>query len=220
MTKSEYNTIESYMKTQMQDSAHDPYHIYRVLNAAMDIANHEKEADMDVLIAACLLHDIGREQQAADPSLCHAQIGGEMAYEYLRSQGWPQLKAQHVKECIVSHRYRNHAPPVSIEAKILFDADKLDACGALGIARTLVYQGQIMAPLYILSDDGKIITGGGDYQEKSTFFQEYNFKLANVYDSFFTARAKEMAMKRQKAALDFYNSLYNEISELKPALEQ
>ena len=212
MNKNEYNAIESYMATQMQDSAHDKHHVYRVLNAALDIANHETAVDINVLIAACLLHDIGREQQFANPKLCHAQIGGEMAYGFLLSQKWPQDKSRHVKECIVTHRYRSNVPPVSIEAKILFDADKLEVCGAIGIARTLFYQGQISLPLYILDDECEIVTSG-KHSDGWSFFQEYNFKLAKVYDNFFTARGKEMAMKRQKTAADFYNSLYDEISE-------
>ena len=211
-SKSDYSAIEIYMAAQMRDSAHDKHHVYRVLNAALDIANYEKAVDMDVLIAACLLHDIGRERQFANLELCHAQIGGDMAYDFLLSQNWPDDKALHVKECIKAHRYRSDAPPVSIEAKILFDADKLDVCGAIGIARTLIYEGHVSEPLYILDDDGKIIVDGGG-AEISSFFQEYNFKLKNVYNSFFTARAKELAMKRQQAAIDFYNSLYDEISE-------
>ena len=212
MDKSKLNAIESYMHTHMQDSAHDRHHVYRVLNGALDIAKHEHPVDMDVLVAACLLHDIGRERQFVNPELCHAQVGGKMAYDFLLSQGWPAAKALHVKECIQAHRYRSHAPPQSIEAKILFDADKLEVCGAIGIARTLIYEGQVAEPLYILDDTGKIVEDGGG-ADISSFFQEYNFKLKNVYDSFYTARAKEIAKKRRWAAVDFYNSLHAEITE-------
>ena len=214
MKECEYREIESYVKAHMQDSAHDIHHVYRVLNAAVDIAGHEDmiEVDMDVVIAACLLHDIGREKQFADPELCHALVGGEMAYEFLVSRNWPTAKAMHVKDCITAHRYRSSAPPASIEAKILFDADKLEVTGAIGIARTLIYEGKVGEPLYILGDNNEIITEGGG-ADISSFFQEYNFKLKNVYGSFYTNRAKEIAAKRQKAAMDFYDSLYNEVSE-------
>ena len=214
MTKPEYTAIESYMHTQMQDSAHDKHHVYRVLNAALDIANHTSAADidMDVLIAACLLHDIGRERQFANPNLCHAQIGSEIACEFLISCRWPENQALHVKECIAAHRYRSNSAPKSIEAKILFDADKLDVCGAIGIARTLIYEGHAVEPLYILDDDSNIIVDGGG-ADVSSFFQEYNYKLKNVYNAFFTKRAKEIAAKRQQAAINFYNSLYNEVSD-------
>ena len=213
MTQAEYNEIENYMLQQMQDSAHDRHHIYRVLNAAVDIAKHIDIKDTDVLLAACLLHDIGREKQFADlENICHAKIGSEMAYDFLLSRRWAPQKALHVKECISAHRYRGDNKPQSIEAKILFDADKLDVTGAIGIARTLIYEGQIMEPLYIISEDGDIIVDGGG-AEISSFFQEYNYKLKNVYDSFFTERAREIALKRQKTAVDFYNGLFDEISQ-------
>jgi len=201
------------MLSQMQDSAHDKHHIYRVLNSALDIASYEDIKDMDVLLASCLLHDVGREKQFADlEALCHAQVGGEMAYDFLLSQKWTTQKAFHVKECISSHRYRGDNLPQSIEAKILFDADKLDASGGVGIARTLIYEGQTSQPLYIMDDNENIIVDGGG-GEISSFFQEYNYKLKNVYNSFFTARAKEIVLKRQKTAVDFYNGLYAEIAE-------
>jgi len=211
MTHLEYKDIETFMTKQMQDSAHDKYHIYRVLHSALDMSSFETAVDMDVLIAACLLHDIGREKQAADPSLSHAQIGGDMAYEYLISRKWDESKAAHVKECVAAHRYRDDNPPDSIEAKILFDADKLDSSGALGIARTLIYGGQICEPLYLLDENGNIIVDGGG-AELSTFVQEYNYKLKNLYDAFYTQRAKAIAAERQKTAVDFYNSLVEEIS--------
>ncbi|MCL2812510.1 MAG: HD domain-containing protein [Clostridia bacterium] len=212
MTKKEFDRIEAYMLTQMQDAAHDRHHVYRVLNAALDIAGHVDGADMDVLTAACLLHDIGREAQAANLELCHAQIGGEMAFDFLVSQGWAAPKAQHVRECITSHRYRGDNQPQSMEAKILFDADKLEVTGAIGIARTLIYAGQVGEPLYILGDDGDVVLDGGG-AEITSFFQEYNWKLKKVYDAFYTERAKEIARGRQKASMDFYDGLLAEVRE-------
>jgi len=211
MTKQEYCTIERYMLDQMKDSAHDRHHVYRVLHAALDIASHIDEKDRDVLVAACLLHDIGREEQFANQARCHAQIGSERAYSFLLAQGWTEQKACHVKACISTHRYRRNHTPQSIEAKILSDADNLDVSGAIGIARTLIYNGQVMEPLYIMDDNGIIVDGGG--AEISSFFQEYNYKLKHIYHSFFTERAKEIALERQKTAVDFYNGLYAEITK-------
>ena len=212
MTKEEYTKIESFMKSQMQDSAHDKHHVYRVLNSALDIYEHENAVDFDILVAACLLHDIGREQQfASTENLCHAEIGGDTAYDFLLSLNWTPEKASHVKDCISTHRFRGNSTPESIEAKILFDADKLDVTGALGIARTLIYKGQVTEPLYILDENESIITDSGE-AGMSSFFQEYNFKLKNIYDSFYTERAKSIAMERQKTAIDFYNGLYNEVN--------
>ena len=211
MKNSEYKIIEDYMVNQMKDSAHDKHHVYRVLNFALDIASHEAVNDMDVLFMACLLHDIGREKQFSNLELCHAEIGGDMAYEFLSSKEWAKQKALHVKECISTHRYRKGNKPQSIEAKILFDADKLDVSGAIGIARTLMYEGRVEEPLYIIGKDGNIVADGGG-GEISSFFQEYNYKLKNVYDSFFTERAKEIAIEGKKTAVDFYNRLYAEVN--------
>jgi len=212
VTEREYKEIEGHMLSQMRDSAHDKYHIYRVLNAALDISGYEVAVDPDVLIAACLLHDIGRERQFQNMNLCHALLGGDMAYEYLIGRKWSEGKAEHVKKCIASHRYRGDNPPESIEAKILFDADKLDASGAMGIARTLIYEGQVGEPLYMLDQNGKVVTTGGE-AEHSSFFQEYGYKLEKVYGALHTARAKALALERQKTAVAFYNGLYGEVSQ-------
>ncbi|MCL2203344.1 MAG: HD domain-containing protein [Defluviitaleaceae bacterium] len=212
MDKTEYRAIEAHMHECMRDAAHDKHHIYRVLYAALDIASHEKDVDYDILIAACLLHDIGRDRQFADHSLCHAHMGGEMAYEFLTAQrGWEAEKAAHVQGCIAAHRFRRGNPPQSTEAKILFDADKLEAAGAIGLARTFIHSGQVGEPLYILDESGHIITEGGG-AEVSSFFQEYNYKLKNVYDKFHTSRAKAIAKQRQWTTIDFYNGLHEEIT--------
>ncbi len=210
MTNQEFQKIEAYMLSQMKDSAHDRYHIDRVLNFALDIAGTEKGVDMDVLLSACLLHDIGRERQAENLALCHAEIGGDMAKEYLMQSGWILEKAEHVKACVASHRYRGNNEPESIEAKILFDADKLDATGAMGIARTLIYGGQIGEPLYLLDQNGDIIVEETDV-EKTTFFQEYHYKLKKVYQAFYTDRARRLAEEHRKNAEAFYHALFSEI---------
>ena len=81
MTRKCYEAIEHYMLTTMDDSAHDAEHVYRVLYNALEIAKSEASVDMDILIAACLLHDIGRPDQVANPSLCHAEVGSEKLTE-------------------------------------------------------------------------------------------------------------------------------------------
>lgn len=72
----------------MADSAHDSQHIYRVLFTALDIAQHEKDVNFDVLISACLLHDIGRKEQSENPKLCHAEVGAEKARKFLIENGF------------------------------------------------------------------------------------------------------------------------------------
>lgn len=209
MTRAQYTKIENYMLSCMKDSAHDKEHIYRVLFVALDIARFEPTVDDDVLVAACLLHDIGRAAQYADPAVCHALAGGEMAEAFLRQAGWNAGKAVHVRACIETHRYRSDRPPKSIEAKIVFDADKIDATGTLGIARTILYRGDGAEPLYTFRKDGVVSDGDGD--AAPSFFQEYKFKLEKLYGLFYTKRGREIALSRQKSAADFYDSMLREV---------
>jgi len=195
----------------MSDSAHDTEHVYRVLNYAIDIAKCEGGADMEMLTAACLLHDIGREEQFADPGVDHAACGAEKAREWLAANGYSGEFAGEVASCIRTHRFRSDNQPQTLEAKILFDADKLDVCGAVGIARTLFYKAHVSEPLYSLAENGEVCDGTNDTEP--SFLREYKFKLENMYDKFYTNRGSELAKKRKSAAKNFYDSLLAEARE-------
>lgn len=211
MERNTYEMLEGFMLHCMGDSAHDREHIYRVLYTALQIAREEADVDMDVLVCACLLHDIGRQEQFENPSLCHARVGGEKAYRFLTEHGFSEDYARHVQACIVTHRFRKNNPPESMEAKILFDADKLDVTGALGVARTLMYAGTVSAPLYTRNAAGEISNGDGDNDH--SFFREYHFKLKRLYDRFYTKTGSAMAAVRRKAAEDFYRALLEEVKD-------
>lgn len=212
MKQNDYTIIEKYMLRCMSDSAHDREHVYRVLYVALDIAENEKETiNMDILITACLLHDIGRKEQFENPSLCHARVGAKKAYDFLISEGYDEEFAVKVSKCIASHRFRSESEPDTIEAKILFDADKIDVTGALGIARTLFYIGHVGEPLYSLDSEGNVSDGTKDTEP--SFFQEYKYKLEKLYGQFYTKRGVQIAAKRQKTAMSFYEDMCHEVQE-------
>lgn len=198
------------MLSCMTDSAHDKEHIYRVLYSALEIAKEEEAVDYDVLITACLLHDIGRKEQFEDPSLCHAMVGGEKAYAFLTGIGFDADFSGRVRHCIQTHRFRKAQQPQTLEAKILFDADKLDVTGALGIARTLMYKAEVSEPLYHVLPNGKISDGTKDTEP--SFFREYKFKLEKLYDKFYTAKGAQLGQTRREIAVAFYERLYQEIN--------
>lgn len=211
MKRSTYKLIENYMNDCMTDSAHDKEHVYRVLYNALAIADTEEDVDYDILITACLLHDIGRKEQFENPKLNHAEIGADKAYQFLREHHFPLEMAERVRECVRCHRFRGNTSPQSMEAKILFDADKIDVSGAIGIARTLIYKGQVTEPLYSVLPDGMVSDGTNDTEP--SFFQEYKYKLESLYDHFYTEKGAQMARERQYAAVTFYNSIYDEVNE-------
>ena len=209
MDRKNWHRLEEYMLSCMSDSAHDMQHVYRVLNNAIEIAKGEGDVNMDVLMTAALLHDVGRADEKLDPAADHAVTGGDRAYRLLMDEGYDYAFAEHVRQCIRTHRFRRNDPPASIEAKILFDADKLDVCGAVGIARTLMYSGAHDRPIYTTRPDGSISDGAGDTED--SFFREYRFKLEGMYDRFLTQRGAELAKARQRAAADFYHALLAEV---------
>ncbi|MCI8622129.1 MAG: HD domain-containing protein [Provencibacterium sp.] len=211
MKASDYARIERYMQSCMADSAHDKEHIYRVLYTALDIAGQESGVNLDILITACLLHDIGRQEQFENPRLCHAAAGAEKARAFLLESGFSSDFAGEVAACIRSHRYRADNPCRSIEAKVLFDADKIDVSGALGIARSLLYIGQVGEPLYSFRENGEILDGTD--AGAPSFFREYKFKLETLYTHFFTRRGAEIACQRQQTAKTFYEDMLKEATE-------
>lgn len=214
MDLKEYNEIEKFVFEKMKkvDFSHGIEHVRRVLTNALNIAQHtESNCDMDVLIAACLLHDIGRHEQNKDNRLDHAEIGCNLAYQFLISLGWEKNKACHVSGAIRTHRQRKNRKADTLEAQILYDVDKLDSFGFIGIARMLIHGGNIGEPLYVLTEDGRIDTkSSGD--EFSNFFQEYSFK-SKVIDELYTEYAKEIARLKLSMTNKMYEGMKKEINQ-------
>lgn len=210
MTKEQYKVIEQYMLKNVDKAAHDELHVYRVLNNALLIAKKHKNINYDVLITSCLLHDIARPIEFKDKSKCHAIEGGILAYDFLINNGYDETFSEHVKQCITTHRFRSNNEPKSMEAKILFDSDKLDVIGPIGIARTLIYNGQFNEPLYYLDSAGKI-DYNANFEAKDSFLKEYNYKLVKMYKIFYTKEAKRLSKQKKKISDTFYKELLKQI---------
>lgn len=210
MDKNEYKVIENFMQLCMKDTVHDSLHVYRVLNYALQIVDTIKTVDVDVVIISSLLHDIGRTEEKENPELCHAQVGSEKAKNFLIDKGYNQEKAEHIAECILSHRHKKNRKPQTIEAEILYDADKLDLTGALGTARAILFGGQIEEPFYLAGDDGLPLKGLPT--EGASLFREYNRKLKDMSAKFYTEKAKEIGIEHQKAMDMYFNSLFAEVN--------
>ena len=203
MNRQTFTLLEGYMLECMQDAAHDREHVYRVLNNAVTIAQGEADVQWDVLVAAALLHDISRPEQIADSRIDHATHGAEKAYIFLMNHGFD--------EGFSSHGFRKSAPPATLEARILFDADKLDVCGAIGIARTLQYSGETGRPIYTRNALGEISDGSGDTLD--SFFREYKFKLEGICEHFLTDKGRALARERHGAAMVYYQALLAEVRQ-------
>ena len=81
----------------------------------------------------------------------------------------------------------------------------------MGIARTLIYKGTVVEPLYSLTPEGHVSNGEGDVSP--SFFQEYKYKLEKLYSNFYTAEGMRLAKERQEAAVSFYNNILREVQD-------
>lgn len=191
-------TIEQARAFYANDSAHDFDHVLRVLANAEYIGRIEG-ADMEILRTATLLHDIARADQN-HTGLDHAAEGARRAEEILSQAGYTPPFVAAVCHAIAAHRFRIDNPPQTPEAKILYDADKLDSIGAIGVARAFAYGGHINRPLWAEDDSGE-----------HTALQEFRFKLSKIKDGLFTATARRMAQARHHYMVQFFEQMAQEI---------
>lgn len=191
---------------------HDWTHVERVHNLAMNIGKREK-ADLAILSVACLLHDIGRkEEMKSRGKFCHAEKGAEMADRILSKYHLDQDIVDNILHCIITHRYRNTHIPVTIEAKVLFDSDKLDSIGAVGIGRDFLFAGYLQNPLYT-GNEKNIVKLKKDkaYSDEDTAILEYEFKLKNVKNSIITKSGKIIAKERHEYMVDYFKRFWKEV---------
>ena len=133
-----------------------------------------------------------------------------MAFDFLKAQGWPQETCAHVQRCILTHSYSAGGKPQTLEAQILFDADKLDLSGAIGCARSLLFGAEIGEPWYRLDADGLPLPG--KKSEEPSLFREYNKKLKKLKGSFYTEKAKKIAKKHQKTMNAYFKAMMDEVN--------
>lgn len=191
------------------DPVHGFDHVLRVYKIAEYLAISEG-ADLEIVCAAALLHDaVGAMPEDASRGN-HHQASANFAQGVLIDEGWPTERIEAVLHCIRAHRYRSTEKPETLEAKVLFDADKLDVLGAFGVARTIAYAVQAKQPIYAQPSEIFLKTGKTDAGEPHSSYHEYLFKLKNVKQRLYTDEAKKMAEKRHTAMVAFYKQMNEE----------
>jgi len=188
-------------------ASHDWDHTLRVLRLCEHIGPLER-ADMDVLRVAAVLHDIGRpHQDASRGSLCHAVHGAVLAEPIVATLLFSPGQKDNILHCIRTHRFRGIHVPETLEAKVLFDADKLDAIGAIGIARAYLFAGEIGARLHSPDIPAE---KSAPYSIDDTGFREYRVKLCKIKDRMMTCEGKRMAGERHRFMTAFFNRFLQE----------
>jgi uncharacterized protein len=189
-------------------SSHGWDHVERVVRLAEKIGRTEKGADPFIVKTAAILHDIARsDEQEKNGELCHAEHGGRIAYEFLTESGLDAERSGRVRDCILAHRYRDDRKPETVEAKILYDADKLDSIGAVGIGRAFLFSGEVGARLHNPDIDVRVTRA---YSEEDTAYREYLVKLQFIYGKMLTKEGKRIAAKRHRFMNRFFDQLREE----------
>lgn len=192
------------------DSVHDFDHILRVLNLAERIALAE-QADVAIVRTAALLHDWGRAEAEAQRR-DHAAEAAERARAFLQGAADPAW-VEAVVHAIAAHRFRCLPGPQTLEAQVLFDADKLDAIGAIGVARAYAYGGAHQQRLWAPVEAVDIARwqAEGDDPDRHTPVHEFLVKLSRLKDRLYTRTGKAIAEERHAYMAEFFRRLDAEV---------
>lgn len=204
------------------DPVHGFDHVLRVYRLAEQIALAEG-GNIEIVRAAVLLHDTQFDRQrlldiqvsgsgAETPREDHHHVSAEFARQVLEREGWGEQDIEAVQHCIRAHRFRDdREQPQTLEAKIVFDADKLDAIGAIGVARAIAYAVSHGQPVYSPPSEDFLLSGELRPAEPHSSYHEYLFKLRYLKDRLFTRTGRAIAEDRHAFMQSYFENLVNEV---------
>lgn len=190
-----------------RDVAHDFSHVQRVLGNARRILQ-EIPADDEIVIPAILLHELFNYPKGHPQSHLSGNVCAEQAAEVLCAYGFPEGKRDAVLECIRFHSFSRGVVPTHIEGKIVQDADRLDAIGAIGIARLFATCVQMQRPFYHATDP---FAKHRELDDKNYGLDHFYLKLFKLSEGMHTAVAREIARHRTQFMQDYIAQLTLEL---------
>jgi uncharacterized protein len=195
--------------------SHDFSHVERVYKLAERIAK-EEGADLFIVKMAALLHDIGRAEERRNNSSedIHEELSVKLSGPFLDSIGIPADTKGHILHAIASHRHRRGGDPMTIEAKCLFDADKLDSIGAVGIARSYLWLGEHGRSVHYPEDEWIQVDLKNNTPEVDSMQREWHIKLRHLKDRMFTQAGKSIARERHDRMARIMDEIEKEVSGL------
>jgi len=209
--KEVWSRVEAELKSA--PGCHDFDHTLRVLNNARLIAKLEgaSEECSRIVELAALLHDIARpEEMQSNGKTCHAKAGVAKSAKILREAGCHDEKAvEEIAQCVGRHRYRGSDKPVSQADMIVYDADKLDSIGAIGIGRAFHFAGRIGARLHNSEQEA---LASQAYSREDSAYREYLVKLRHVPGRMLTDSGRKLALRRAEVMKEFFEEVEREIA--------
>ena len=220
MQKLDIQKIETIAKKYFEGASvcHDWSHVERVRSLANFIGAKEG-ADLEIIEIAALLHDIGRKKEftckgvrSDGKRFCHALEGAKEAKRILVNFDIKKEQLENIIHCIYAHRFRNEQIPETLEAKVLFDADKLDSIGAVGVARDFVFVGHFKTVMYTGHEAEHIKSGKNyDYAKEDSAVLEYEKKLKHIKEKMLTKTGREISQERHNFMVKFFNRFWEEV---------
>ncbi len=195
------------LMTSKDFPCHDYEHVLRVYKNVQMISQTE-EADKYVVEPAAMMHDLGRADEFKDPSIDHALRSAELAEPILYEAGYAPYIADKVLQAIRQHRFSTGIVPDSIEGKVLQDADRLDALGAIGVMR---WVSAINALNTLLYDPQDPFAERRVLDDKEYGIDHFYVKLLKLTGMMHTGSAKEIALARTEYMHGFLEQFRKEI---------
>ncbi len=201
-------TLAAYIEQQMTaDSAHDRQHIERVVRTARQLAEAEG-ADLAVVIPAAWLHDCVTLPKNAPNRHEASQLAAAEAVRFLQSIDYPEHYLDGIAHAIAAHSFSAGITPTTLEAKVVQDADRLDAIGAIGVARCMMVGGVLARPLYHPTDPFCHTREPDDLTYTIDHFYRKLFKIGQTLH---TTAARAEAVRRNAFMQTFLDQLAHEI---------
>jgi uncharacterized protein len=190
------------------DGSHDLSHIVRVWRNAARIARTEPGCDTELLLAAVILHDCVAVEKSSPLRAQASRLSGARAREIVAPLGWTPARVDGLAHAIETHSFSAGLAPRTLEAKIMQDADRLDAIGAIGVARCFHVGGRMGGALYHPGDPGAETR---PLDDRAYALDHFAAKLFKVAGGFLTAEGQRMAAARTKFMTSFVTTLRAEI---------
>lgn len=190
-----------------EDGAHDLSHLQRVWHNARTL-QAEEGGDLEVLLAAVLLHDCVAVEKNSPLRSQASRLAAEKASKVLANLNWPEARIDAVIHAIEAHSFSANITPLTLEARLMQDADRLDSLGMLGVARTFYIAGRMGSTLYDPQDPE---ARERDYDDKRFCLDHFQTKLLHLADGFQTAAGQRLAQIRHQRLKGFMEQFKEEI---------
>ena len=208
LTERDYEAALAVLWQGQSDAAHDLAHLRRVWGNCQKIARAEGGADMVVLMAGAYLHDLVNLPKDAPNRREASRLSAEAAVAWLRGTDFPAAKLEAVAHAIAAHSFSAGIAPETHEARILQDADRLEALGAIGLARLFAVAGQMGAQLY---DPADPLAQRRALDDKAFALDHLEVKLFPLVETMQTTTGREIAEERADWVAAFRSRLLREI---------